>query len=129
MIIYQHAKNQYIPSVHSLDPANFRVPSPDWSVPFLTMLTLKILKLLLIRVKLYQHAKNHKTFKCTLSGLRQFLATESPLKLMKNAFHLISKALFVLKIFEFLFWLFGRAEKRLDWKDNVSFKFTTLQPG
>ena len=103
MIIYQHAKNQYIPSVHSLDPANFRVTSPDWSDPFLTMLTPKILKLLLIRVKLYQHAKNHKTFKYTLSGLRQFLATESPLKLMKNAFHLISKALFVLKIFEFLF--------------------------
>ena len=27
-----------------------------------------------------------KAFKGTLSGLRQFLATESPLKLMKNAF-------------------------------------------
>ena len=37
-----------------------------------------------------------------LSGLRQFLATESPLKMMKNVFYFISKALFVLKIFEFL---------------------------
>ena len=40
--------------------------------------------------------------KGTLSGLRQLLATESPLKMMKNAFYFISKALFVLKIFKFL---------------------------
>ena len=37
-----------------------------------------------------------------LSGLRQFLATESPLKMMKNAFNFNLKALFVLKIFKFL---------------------------
>ena len=41
-------------------------------------------------------------FKSTLSGLRQFLTTENPLKMMKNAFYLSSKALFVLKIFKFL---------------------------
>ena len=41
-------------------------------------------------------------FKGALSGLRQFLATESPLKMMKNVFYFISKALFVLKIFKFL---------------------------
>ena len=35
------------------------------------------------------------------AGLRQFLATESPLKLMKNAFCFNLKALFVLKIFKF----------------------------
>ena len=40
--------------------------------------------------------------KGTLSGLRQFLAIESPLKAMKNAFYFSSKALFVLKIFKFL---------------------------
>ena len=40
--------------------------------------------------------------KGALSGLRQFLATESPLKMKKNAFYFISKALFVLKIFNFL---------------------------
>ena len=37
-----------------------------------------------------------------LSGLRQFLATESPLKIMKNAFYFTSKAFFILKIFKFL---------------------------
>ena len=43
------------------------------------------------------------TFKGALSGLRQFLATENSLKLMKNAFYFISKALFVLKISNFCF--------------------------
>ena len=38
--------------------------------------------------------------KCAHSGLRQFLATESPLKMMKNAFYFTSKTLFVLKIFK-----------------------------
>ena len=38
----------------------------------------------------------------SLSGLRQILATEIPLKTMKNAFYFMSKALFVLKIFKFL---------------------------
>ena len=42
------------------------------------------------------------SLKGALSGLRQFLAIESPLKIMKNAFYLSSKALFVLKIFKFL---------------------------
>ena len=49
--------------------------------------------------------------KGTLSRLRQFLATESPLQIMKNAFCFILKALFVLKIFKFLSWHFGRAEE------------------
>ena len=34
-------------------------------------------------------------FKGILSGLRPFLATESPLKMMKNAFYFTIKALFV----------------------------------
>ena len=42
--------------------------------------------------------------------------------MMKNAFYFILKALFVLKIFKRLSWLFGRAEKRFDWKDKVSFE-------
>ena len=33
--------------------------------------------------------------KGTLSGLRKFLAIESPLKMMKNAFYFTSKAVFV----------------------------------
>ena len=38
--------------------------------------------------------------------------TESPLKMMKNAFYFILKALFILKIFQFLSWLFGHIEKK-----------------
>ena len=41
-------------------------------------------------------------FKDALSRLRQFLATQSPLKMMKNAFYLTSKALFILKTFKLL---------------------------
>ena len=52
--------------------------------------------------------------KGALSGLRQFLATGSPLKMMKNAFCFTSKALFVLKICKFLSLLFGHVSKRLD---------------
>ena len=53
-------------------------------------------------------------FKVALSGLRQFLANEAPLKMMKNAFYFTSKVLFVLKIFKFLSWLFSHVAKRLD---------------
>ena len=46
--------------------------------------------------------------------LRQILATESPLEMMKKVFYFTLKALFVLKIFKFLSWHFGHVEKRLD---------------
>ena len=36
---------------------------------------------------------------------------ESPLKMLKNAFYFTLKALFVLKIFKFLSWLFGHVEE------------------
>ena len=49
--------------------------------------------------------------KGALQGLRQFLISESPLKMMKNAFSFILKVLFVLKIINFLLWLFGHVEK------------------
>ena len=52
-------------------------------------------------------------FKGALSGLRQFLAIKSPLKMMKNAFCFTSKGLFILKIFKFLLWLFGHVAKQL----------------
>ena len=61
--------------------------------------------------------------KGALSCLRQLLATESSLKMMKNAFYFTLKALFVLKIFKFLSWFFGHVTKRLDKKDKVNFKF------
>ena len=41
--------------------------------------------------------------KGALVGLRRFLATENPLKTIKSAFYFTLKALFVLKIFKFLF--------------------------
>ena len=49
--------------------------------------------------------------KGALSGLGQLLATESPLKMMKNALIFASEALLALKIFEFLYWLFGNVSK------------------
>ena len=56
--MYQHAKNKFIPSVHSSDTVNFRVPSQDWLHAFLTMLTPKIFDDFLICVKLCQHGKD-----------------------------------------------------------------------
>ena len=47
---------------------------------------------------------------------------ENPLKMVKNAFYLTSKALSILKIFKFLSWLFGHISKQLHEKDNVNFK-------
>ena len=61
-------------------------------------------------------------FKGALSGPRQVLATESPLKMMKNTLYFTSKALFVLKVLKFLSGLFGHSEKRLEKKDKVNFK-------
>ena len=43
-----------------------------------------------------------KTVKSALSDLKQFMAIESPLKMMKNAFYFTLKALLLLKIFKFL---------------------------
>ena len=45
---------------------------------------------------------NITNIKGTPSILRQSLASESPLKMMKDAFYFILKALFGLKIFKFL---------------------------
>ena len=53
-------------------------------------------------------------FKGAPSGLTQLLTTTSSLKLFKNTFYFTLKAVFVLKIFKFLSWLFGHEEKRLD---------------
>ena len=50
-------------------------------------------------------------FKGALSGLKQFWATKGPLKMLKNAFYVIFKALFVFKIFKFLSFFNGHVEK------------------
>ena len=57
--LYQHAKIQSSPTVHSSDTVNFRIQSPYWPHLFLAMLTPKIFNYLLICMNLYQHAKNH----------------------------------------------------------------------
>ena len=60
--------------------------------------------------------------KVFLESLREFLATESPLKMMENAFFFTLKALFVLKVFKFLSSLFTHAEKMAWLKEKVNFK-------
>ena len=50
----------------------------------------------------------------TLSGLRQLFATNSPLKVTKNDFFFTLKALFIVKIFQVLSWIFGHVAKRLE---------------
>ena len=58
MNLHQHAKNQFLPFVHSSDRVNYRVPSHDWPHPLLTTPTPKIFKVLLTCMNLYHHAKN-----------------------------------------------------------------------
>ena len=55
-------------------------------------------------------------------SIHQIFATESPLKMMKNAFYFTLKAIFVFKIFKFLFRLFGHVENGLIRKKMVNFK-------
>ena len=55
---YQHAKYQFIPSVHFWDRVNLEFSWPDWPHPFLTMSTPNIFNHPLICLNLYQHAKN-----------------------------------------------------------------------
>ena len=67
-------------------------------------------------------------FRGALSCLGQFLATESPFKMMKNAFYITLIALFFFKISKFWSWLFGHVEKRLIRKIRLIPKFMRSQP-
>ena len=66
-------------------------------------------------------------FKGALSYLRQFLATESPLKMMKNAFYFTLKVPLVLKLIIILFWLYSHVKNGLikklrlisKWRQNL----------
>ena len=71
-------------------------------------------KMIMCPIKMSKNDLECNDVKGALSGLRQLLATGSPLKMMKNAFYFTSKALFVLKIFKFLSRLFGHVSKQLD---------------
>ena len=57
------------------------------------------------------------------------MATKTPLKVMENAFYFTLKALFVIKVFKFLFLLFGYVEKRLDLKIRLISKLMKSQLG
>ena len=57
-----------------------------------------------------------------LSGLRQFLATENLLKMMKNAFYFTLKPLFI-------FWIFGHGKERLNKKAQADFKIYDVTNG
>ena len=69
---------------------------------FVLLLLLLLLLLNVITVTKTQNFRKNRNIKGALSGLRQFLATESPLKMMRNAFYFTSKALFVIKVFKSL---------------------------
>ena len=73
-------------------------------------------------------------FKVGLSPSKNILFyffNESSLKMMKNAFYFILKALFVLKIFKFLSWHLGHVEKTayIIKKIKLISKFLTSEPG
>ena len=48
------------------------------------------------------HRGMYLIFKGVLSGLRQLVTSEIPLKMIKNAFYFMLKAIFVLKVFAIL---------------------------
>ena len=79
-----------------------------------------------LKIRFFSESPWFFILKDTLSGLRQYLVIEIPLKAVKNAFYFTSKALLVLN---FLSWFFGHVTKWLDEKDSVGFKFLTSQPG
>ena len=45
---------------------------------------------------------------------------------MNNAFYFTLKFLLIIKIFEFLSWLFDHVEKLLDYKDKINFKISDV---
>ena len=62
------------------------------------------------------------SIKGTLLGLGQFLATESPLEMMKTAFNFFWQGFFLREIFQFMFWSFGHVGERLDKMAEANFK-------
>ena len=66
--------------------------------------------------------------KGTLPGLRQNLATESPLKMMKNAFYFASEALFVLNLLNFCLEIWS-CRKAAWLETRLISKLITSQPG
>ena len=67
--------------------------------------------------------------KGAVPGLRQFLATESLLKMMKMLLILPWEALFVRNVFKVLSYFFGHVENGLIRKVRLISKFMRSQPG
>ena len=67
--------------------------------------------------------------KRALSGLIQFLASESPLEMIKNVSYFILKTLFVLKKFKICFKFLIMQKNGLIKKIRLISRFMTLQPG
>ena len=72
---------------------------------------------------------NDDSFKGALLCLRQCLATESPLTMMKDVFYFTSKAPFVLKIFSFCLEFLVMYQNGLMKKIRLISNFMTQQPG
>ena len=70
-----------------------------------------------------------KVFKGPLSCLKLFLATESPLKIMKNAFYFTLKDLSFLGYLNFCSHVFGLVGKRFDKKVRLISNLMTSQTG
>ena len=65
---------------------------------------------------------NSKSLKGLLQDLTKILIAECPLKMMKNAFYFMLKAIFALPIFTFSPYLFDHVGKWLDKKAKVNIK-------
>ena len=113
------------------ETSNSRIPKVKTELHFKYCIKTKVNKNYRMTIAEYIHKsiKEMISVKGALSGLKQFLSNENPLKMMKNAFYFILKALFVLKIFEFLFRIFVQVGKWLDKKVKVNFKISTSQTG
>ena len=68
-------------------------------------------------------------FKGALSDLRQFLATESPLKMTKNAFYFTLKPVPLSRYLSFSFHFLVMYKIGLIRKISLNSKVVTLQPG
>ena len=78
---------------------------------------------------LLKHAKNQKNSEYQFFIEVFIYFNESPLKMTKNPFYILLKALYVLYIFTFLPWLFGYVEKCFAKKARVNFEIYDVTDG
>ena len=98
------------------------IPTTDTFYAVRALATLGTIDKGQVRKKVNQGNMRHYLFDSNFelnvhSKVWQFLTRESPLKMMKNGFYFTLKALFLLKIFKFLSWLFGHIENST-WLDR-----------